>query len=121
MLTPLVVFVAPQAKAFLSPTRANAIYFHYPFEEIDEVNLQVPASYRIEILPPVKKISPGAVSYEISAKQEGGKVEVERHLMVNAMTIEAKYYATLRTFFSAVKSNDEALIVLQRKDVAKTN
>lgn len=121
ILTPLALFEAPQAKGFQPPKRVNAIYFHYPFEEVDEVDLRVPPGYEIEILPPARKSSPGPISYEISATQGSDKVKVERRLMVNATYIDAKYYPTVRTFFGSVKSNDEALIVLQRSDAAKTN
>lgn len=121
VLIPLSLFEAPQARFFQPAQRVNDIYFHYPYEEVDEINLRVPPGYRIEILPPQRRVSPGVLFYEISASQDGGAVHVRRHLAVEGVMIPVKYYASLRTFFTSVKSNDEEQIVLQRTDVAQKN
>ena len=117
----MTLFEAPQARAFQSTKRENSIYFDYPFEEVDEVKLAVPAGYRIEILPPAQRFSPGVVAYEISAAQDGNVAQVKRRLTVDGTFIPRQYYGSLRAFFTSVKSNDEAQIVLQRTDVAKKN
>jgi hypothetical protein len=121
VLMPLSLFEAPQVRSFQPAKRVNDVYFHYPYEEVDEINLRVPPGYRIEILPPERRVSPGVLFYEISARQDGGVVHVKRHLIVEGVMIPVKYYASLRTFFTSVKANDEEQIVLQRTDVAQKN
>jgi len=121
ILVPLTLFEAPQVRAFQTAQRVNNIYFDYPFEEVDEVKLRMPAGYRIEILPLPQHFSPGVVSYEISATEEGNLAQVKRRLTVDGTFIARKYYASLRNFFTSVKSNDEAQIVLERTSVATKN
>lgn len=120
LLIPATVFLAPQNKAFQTAVRHNAVYFRYPNEEIDDVKFQAPAGYKIETVPAPKEIKPGTVvSYEISASQQGSQAEVKRRLVINGLLFPAQYYASLRSFFNTVKSNDEEQIVLQNSESAK--
>jgi hypothetical protein len=120
ILIPATIFLAPENKAFQSAIRYNAIYFRYPNEEIDDVKFQAPAGYKIETIPAPKALKPGpVVSYEISASQQGSEVEVKRHLVINGLMFPVEYYASLRSFFNTVKSNDEVQIVLQNAESAK--
>jgi hypothetical protein len=120
ILVPATLFLAPQIKAFQTSTRHNAVYFGYPNEEIDDLKFQAPAGYKIETIPAPKAIKPGAVvAYEISASQQGSEVEVKRHLVVNGLMFPPESYASLRSFFNTVKSNDEAQIVFQNAESAK--
>jgi hypothetical protein len=120
LLIPATVFLAPQNKAFQTAVRHNSVYFRYPNEEIDDVKFQAPAGYKIETVPALKEIKPGtAVSYEISASQQGSQAEVKRRLVINGLLFPVQYYASLRSFFNTVKSNDEEQIVLQNSESAK--
>jgi hypothetical protein len=120
ILVPATIFLAPQTKAFQSAIRHNAVYFRFPNEEIDEVKFQGPAGYKVEMLPAPKVLKPGpVVTYEISASQQGSEAEVKRHLVINGLMFPVEYYASLRSFFNTVKSNDEVQIVLQNADSAK--
>ena len=49
------------------------------------MKLHVPAEFKIESVPPAKQAKPGVVSYEISAAQQGGVVEVKRSLVLDGM------------------------------------
>ncbi|MGB8837170.1 MAG: DUF3857 domain-containing protein [Candidatus Acidiferrales bacterium] len=120
IIIPATIFLAPEDKAFESAIRHNAVYFRYPNEEIDDVKFQGPAGYKVETLPAPKTLKPGAVvSYEISASQQGSAAEVKRTLVINGLMFPVEYYASLRSFFNTVKSNDEVQIVLQNAESAK--
>ncbi len=120
ILIPATVFVSPQHSAFQSSIRHNAVYFRYQNEEIDDVKFQGPAGYKIETTPAPKEIKAGAVvSYQISTSQQGSEVEVKRRLVINNLMFPVEYYASLRSFFNTVKSNDEVQIVLQNAESAK--
>jgi Domain of Unknown Function with PDB structure (DUF3857) len=120
ILIPATIFLAPQTKAFQSAVRHNAIYFSYPNEEVDDLRFQVPAGYKIETVPAAKTVKPGAIlTYTISASPQGSQVEVQRHLVVDALQIPVEHYAPLRSFFNSVKSNDESQIVLQNVESAQ--
>jgi Domain of Unknown Function with PDB structure (DUF3857) len=120
ILIPATIFLVPQTKAFQSAVRHNDIYFPYTNEEIDNFKFQAPAGYKIETVPAAKTLKPGAVlTYSIAASQQGSVVEVNRHLVINALALPVQYYAAVRAFFNTVKSNDESQIVLQNAESAK--
>jgi hypothetical protein len=120
MMIPATLFLEPQNKAFETAIRHNAVYFDFPNEQIDDVKFRAPAGYKVETLPASKAIKPGSVvSYEISASQQGSEIEVKRHLVINGLFFPVEYYASLRSFFNTVKSNDEEQIVLQNVESAK--
>jgi hypothetical protein len=121
LLVPLAVLQASEAKAFQPEKRYNDLYFHYPFEEIDDIKLKAPEGYKVESVPPEVKPINAVITYEISAAQQGDTVEVKRHLVLYGIMFDKKYYPAFRAFFSMVKSNDDAQIVLQSGGSAKKN
>jgi len=120
MLMPLEVFQGGEASLFAPANRVNLIYFHYPYQEIDDLTFHVPG-YRVESLPQAQKVDLGAAAYEISAAPAGDGVEVKRHLAVNGFLFSKDAYSTLRAFFGAVRNNDNAQMVLQNNSAAPKN
>jgi hypothetical protein len=51
MLLPLEIFQSNNRNPFIHEQRTFPIYFDYPFQEIDEVNLEMPKGFRVENLP----------------------------------------------------------------------
>jgi hypothetical protein len=121
MLAPVAVFQARQSKAFDAARRTNAVYFHFPYEETDEVKLRVPAGFKVETVPAAAHLKPGPVSYENGATQQGDMVALHRHLVVNGIVFPLDTYPALRAFFSSVKSSDEGQMVLQNAESAKND
>ena len=121
MLIPLEIFQTSQMSSFAAEKRVNVVYIRYPYEEIDDIKLRVPAGYKAESLSPERKIDLGAVTYEISAVAQDSGVEVKRHLVMKGVIFSKEDYPTLRRFFGMVKTNDNAQMVLQNAQSAKTN
>lgn len=118
MLVPATVFHEGYSTAFVTAKRVNMVYFHVPFEETDDITFHAPAGFKIETVPPEKKIDPGAVSYQLAGTQTGNAAEVKRHLRVNAILVPVEHYPALRAFFAGVKTNDDAQIVLRNAESA---
>jgi hypothetical protein len=121
MLLPQEFFQATQTKAFQSEHRTNDLYFHFPYEEQDDVIVHLPANYKVETTPPPQNGDLGAVKYQISTESKDGMLEIKRHLVINVFRISASKYPTLRSFFSLVKKNDDADVVLQNAGSTKAN
>jgi hypothetical protein len=116
MPVPVSLFQTSQAVAFRTQERLYPIYFDYPFEEIDDLTLHVPTGYKIETVPPaseVKHAEPGMLSYEISATQRGDAVAVKRVFVLDGSLFPVASYPALQKFFNAMKTDDDAQIVLQ--------
>lgn len=121
MLMPLTIFQMSQTREFASEKRTNFVYFHYPYEEIDDIKLRVPTAYKVESLPPARNVDLKAVSCQITADAQGNTIEVKRHLAVHGVIFAKDDYPTLRKFFGTVRVNDNAQLVLQNSTSAKNN
>ena len=109
-----------QTKTFESAVRHNAVYFHYPYKEVDTIKYAAPAAFKVETVPDKRGTNPASiVVYEMTATKDGSTAEVQRTLKVNALVVEAKYYTAMRSFFNTVKTNDASQIVLQTSETAK--
>ncbi len=121
LLMPVELFQMSQSREFASEKRTNLVYFHYPYEEIDDIKLQAPAGYKVESMPPGRNMDLQAVACDLSAESQGNSIEVKRHLSVRGVIFSKDEYATLRRFFGMVKANDNAQMVLQNATSAKNN
>ena len=119
MLIPMTFFQSPDVRSFQTARRVNSIYFHFPYQETDEIRIHAPAGYRIESVPAAKQHKPGVVSYELSASQAGDVFVVKRRLEVGGLKFPQNMYRPLQAFFNSVKTDDEAQFFLQRTESAK--
>jgi hypothetical protein len=114
VLLPLGLYEAGHPQLFQTAARKQDIYFHFPFAEQDDITIQVPSGWRAESLPAPDVIDPGGqLRYEISAKQEGDALHVQRKLVVGGILYPVDSYNAVRKFFSAAKQGDEKQVVLQ--------
>ena len=121
MLMPVEMFLPSEMSSFAAAKRVNSVYFHFPYEETDDINFRLPPGYKVESVPQNRKVDLGAVSYELSAVAQNNGVEVKRHLVQKGIIYTKSDYATLRGFFGAVKSDDNGRMVLENAQSAKTN
>ena len=122
MLVPDALFLTSFAKYFEPEQRVNPVYFSFRYEETDDVKIRVPEGYKIEAVPPERVIKPGtAVSYETTPAWQGDRVEVKRHFVLGEIHFGRDSYAALRAFFSSMRTNDEAQVVLQNANSAKND
>lgn len=119
MLLPMDIFQATQAGAFSEQMRHNPIYFSYPYEEIDDVTVNAPSGYKIDALPKPQKIDLKAVVYQITPSAQGNSVEIRRQLTIGGVLFGKEAYPTFRTFFGAVRTNDNAQMVLENNQTGQ--
>ncbi len=115
MMLPLDLFQATEMGYFQSQKRVNEVDFPYPYQKVDDLVIHCPLGYKAQAVPNPQKISPGPVSYEISAATQPDGVEVKRQLTINGIRYPKESYPALRSFFSLVKSNDSAQVMFQSR------
>jgi hypothetical protein len=96
--------------------RWNAVYFNYPWSEVEQVAIRVPEGYAIEQLPDTVDEDIGAASYHASFRREAGLVLYERRLVVNGITFSVEQYATIKAFFDRIHQADNAGLVFKQLD-----
>jgi hypothetical protein len=121
MLMPLEMFQSTELSSFASEKRVNVVYFRYPYEEVDDIKLHFPATYKVESAPSDRNVNLGAVSYQITAAASGNSVEVKRHLIEKGTFFTKDEYPALRKFFGVVKTGDNAQMVVRNAQPAKAN
>jgi len=114
LLVSLSLFEAGARPPFQHSTRAFPVMLEFPFQQIDDFTLQLPAGLKIEDLPPAHKVDEQMGAYMIAReRQPGGLLHVVRKMAMKQFYIPVDYYASLRAFFSKVKAGDDEQLVLQ--------
>jgi hypothetical protein len=113
MLVPMSVFHALKTHPFDHEKRRFAVYFDYPFEQEDEVTLELPEGYQVETVPTPKTANTQLGAYELVGTQNGGHLQVRRRLRLRGYYFPVQHYAALRSFYSTVRAGDGDQAVLQ--------
>jgi hypothetical protein len=118
---PVGIFGAAQKHVFEHANRVHPLYFEFPYEEVDDVTIDLPLGWQVTTLPPAKKQDGHIVAYSLQAEKDAGSVHLSRRLTVDLLMLDAKYYMALRNFFQAVRTGDEEQIVLQPGSASASN
>jgi len=113
VLLPVGLFSAPEKHLFDHADRVQPIYFEFPFQRVDDVNIEMPLGWQITTLPAPQKQDAHIITYTMQAENNKGTLHLNRTLNVDILLLEQKYYAALRNFFQVVRTVDEQQVILQ--------
>jgi hypothetical protein len=105
------LFGAHEKRAFLHGFRVHPVYFAYPFEMADDITIALPAGWEVNSVPQALRSDIKAMSYETAAEQSGGKLHLQRKLVVNTLLLEQKFYGTLQDFFDKARTGDDEQVI----------
>jgi hypothetical protein len=120
-LLPVGIFSAPEKHTFEHANRVHPIYFRFPFQRLDDITIELPASWQVQTLPKPQNQDGHVVAYTLLTENKTNSVHVTRKMLVDILVIEAKYYPALRNFFQIVRTGDEEQIVLQPGAASASN
>ncbi|HET7150021.1 MAG TPA: DUF3857 domain-containing protein [Candidatus Acidoferrum sp.] len=113
ILLPFTPFVASEPRSFESAKRVNAIYFHYPYQQRDDIVVKLPAGYSLESVPhDIPSMPQGAIQYSIAGGVQSGTFEVKRNLDVEGFLYGVSNYPAIRNIFQMVRTGDNEQAVL---------
>jgi hypothetical protein len=122
ILLPVGIFNLSQKPPFQRANRTYVVYFHYPYQKMDDIKIKLPDGYRIESLPTPQQTPPaGVMVYQMSFRQETGELRIQRREAFDGFVIPLKYYPAVRNYFTLMRANDELQAVLQQADQPKSN
>jgi hypothetical protein len=106
----------------LFPTnqRKHDIYFHYPWSELDEVEITLPAGYELESpegRQPIKAGATGSHELRIMVSDDHQVVRCVRNFTFggkNNILFSAKKYSTLKQLFDAIHEADNHTLTLKQ-------
>jgi len=102
-----------QKRMFFSDTRRYPIVFPYPFIENDQITIELPSGFTVEVAPFRRKAGLTYAAYEISSSVDAKQIVTQRSLRFDGMTFPPEKYFELRNFFSVVQAGDDGRAVLQ--------
>jgi len=115
-LLPVGIFSASEKHVFEHAERVHPIYFHFPYQKVDDVRISLPSGWRVDGLPQPQNQDVKAAVYTLKAESDKGVVHLSRTLTLDLMLVDVKYYASLRAFFQVVRTGDDEQVVLQPAD-----
>ncbi len=119
LLVPSQLFRAQAKQVFVAPERKVAVYFHYPYTMVDQVELKLPTSVQVESLPKDESATdPQVAVYQTKTVQTGNTVTFQRMMVLASIYINAKDYTQLHNFYSQVSVGDTSSAIFQVAPVA---
>jgi|WetSurMetagenome_2_1015567.scaffolds.fasta_scaffold50105_2 hypothetical protein len=112
-LVPASLFHFSRRHPFQSATRVHPVYFNFPYQENDDVTLEIPAAYQLESLPGPSRETGEAIDYQAAFEQNGNSLHFQRRFTLNKIYFKNNSYPTLRKSFDKVRASDEQQVVLQ--------
>ena len=106
------LFGGTEKHTFESANRVHPIYFAFPYSDVDDVTITLPASSSIENIPQPVHVDMKACAYTASAESKNGMLHLSRTVMFDIRMVDAKYYPALHQFFQTVRNGDEQQVVL---------
>ena len=113
LILPLAIFQANEKHPFPHAKRIHPIYFPYPWQEVDEITVQLSEGYKVESLPEKWTSMPRFGGYEISYENQGRTLRLQRRFAMGGILFRVGQYPSLRLCFDAVRRGDEQQVVLQ--------
>ncbi len=102
------LFQVSETAKFSAGQRLQAIYFDYPWHEVDETHITLPAGMEMESLAPDASLRLDYALYKSQQKQEApNKIFSRRELVMASSGIPATNYKDVKGFFDGVKGGDD--------------
>jgi hypothetical protein len=121
LLAPSGIFQSNKKRVFQNAKRVHPVYFPYPYQEADDITLQLGPSRKVETLPAARSQTVSFGSYEASCASQGGTVRLKRKMAMEGIYFTVDHYAALRAFYDTVRGGDDQQIVLQNVSAAQNN
>jgi hypothetical protein len=106
------IFSGSEKHLFEHTSRVYPIYFSFPYQNLDDVTVNLPLGWLPSSLPQPQDVDAKLCIYHEDVQNQGGTLHISRKLTVNALLLEKKYYPALRSFYQRVRSGDEQQIIL---------
>lgn len=116
LLLPPLVF-AHGNYPFQNLHRTHPVDLKYPYELLDNIEIELPKGYRVEALPPAVKKNTSFGGYQVTYSSDEHKLRIHRSFEFTEYLFALRDYSALHLFYDGVRTGDEQLAVLK----AETN
>lgn len=113
LLLPTNIFQVNDSNPFPHANRIHPVYFRFPFQELDEIDYELPAGFRTTNLPNPTTTREQYGAFQVIRAAEGQRISLKRTLIIDGVLFPTTFYTNLRSFFSKMRTLDEEQVVLQ--------
>jgi len=106
------VFAGGEKHVFEHASRVHPIYYHYGYQDQDDVTIELPQDWRVSSLPKPHNIDGKICAYHADIQNTRNFLHLTRQLTINVLMLDPKYYPGLRNFYEQVRAGDDQQIVL---------
>jgi hypothetical protein len=96
-----------------SAKRISPVYFDYPYENFEDIFVELPPGYSLENLPAPQPIQWEAGEYEIKGEAQGNTLHLQRSEKLSGYFFPANYYPSLRSYFELIRIADDQQATLK--------
>lgn len=113
VMMPVGLFSAPEKGVFDKAARVHPVYFHYPYEKSDTVNVELPLGWKLGSLAKPVDQDVKAIAYLMKVEDQNGILRFTRTIRSDLTIVNKDNYSSLRAFFQLIRTGDEEQVVLQ--------
>lgn len=106
------LFSAQERGVFTHDSRVQPLYFRFPYEHTDEVDIALPVGLKIGSLPEPKIAEFKNANYSFIAEPSNGGLHLRRDLSSEMLLLQANSYAPIRDFYQSIRAGDAEQVVL---------
>jgi len=114
MLLPTGIFQAQQKNPFAHSERVHPVYFHYPYQELDNIRIKLPEGYSLETMPSPRDENLSFGRIITTRGSQAGELFFGRGFQMEGLYFKQENYSVVRDFFNKVQAADEEQAVLRR-------
>jgi hypothetical protein len=114
LFVPVEIFEVNTRPKFAQPKREMPVYFHYAYENADEINITFPSSIAVESAPKSEKIPMKSFAALVEgAEVKNNTLTLARTFAIATVIFPANEYDDLRDFYAKVIRKDQEQAVLK--------
>jgi hypothetical protein len=118
ILLPMEIFQSNDRNPFVHEQRIWPLYFSYPYQEIDQVNIKMPPGLSVENLPQPKVNKSDFAYYDAKWTNSGDELLLVRRFAMLGFFMPKSIYPQVRTFFQEMSSTDQESVVMHAQKIA---
>ena len=108
------LFEVNEKAKFPASKRVNPVYLFYPYRELDEVHITLPAGMEAESLPPDDNVQLDFAIYKTTQKLDSPTTLVSRRdLVMGGMLFPVANYNEVKAFYDKAKAGDDQPVLLK--------
>ncbi len=112
LIVPLDLFSVRSPHPFPSSIRVHPVYYRYPYQHTDDVEIKIPEGLSVESLPKPDQADAAVGVYSCSIQTSEDVLHWRRVLSLRGVLYPVSYYSQLRLFFDMVRTGDQQQAVL---------